>query len=656
MKLRLIPRLWRAAAALALGLLLALPLAGQDDEAERDYLDPVRLQLIPLREAPSWLLRTLTDAASISWHLDLPEGRTAESSLAALISGGSLFLISPEGRLADPGPLAPELWKLAEEARGRAQSPESRVRHTEGPSPYYFPGWTALDFSWAAGSLSAGLGPLPGEGKALELVLPSAALLDPKEPAEILIVLKMRDKEGVEALLILADAEYFAGEREFFTKTPAYAAVDYRKKALAFFGLDFEAGAGLEVFQKACAATYPDLVMLPSDWTLFEGDPDSAPLKHRFLTHFLNTMLGASENVEDVKIFTGGDTPTWFEAMYGVNRIPEISAYLRYCYDAALPLFVSPIEEIDPDYDYRDYAPVSADEGRALARAAMRYYSWGVDYQGAEGSGKGGRAAAEPSISGLRSIAAWTSENKGDARLNYAPSVRPLALSTLSGADGLPQGWARGLDLDSPFAEGRAGRPLPYARDGMDSPRSFAQAMGLASKGRTSTTGVLVPEGSGVDALGFLTGALAQTGLVARIRALDESQPALAFDSYYKTGKGREGLSTLSPGDLEKVSLLVPDLRELRAGDLLVHYGANAEAMRIAIVLYAPPSPPAPGSDPRAFLEQVVVVGIGKGDSQVRLCTWTSSVPGQGLSPTGSGFQVRRVLASLPSSSKGRTP
>ena len=134
----------------------------------------------------------------------------------------------------------------------------------------------------------------------------------------------------------------------------------------------------------------------------------------------------------------------------------------------------------------------------------------------------------------------------------------------MPGTTGLPAGWATGLGLDSPYASGSAGSPLPYVRGGIDSPRTFAIAMRSAYGSARKPGYALPPSGAGIDGMGLVTGALAMTRFAGSIEALQKNLPAVTLDGYYKSGTKPTGITRLTRSDLEKCTILVPNLSELQ--------------------------------------------------------------------------------------------
>ncbi len=256
-------------------------------------------------------------------------------------------------------------------------------------------------------------------------------------------------------------------------------------------------------------------------------------------------------------MFEGLGLPTWQECLYGVNRLPQIASYYRYAYDQGMPLWGDSIAEDHPGYDWQSYAPLSAAEGAALAKAALRYYTWGLDYA-LPTKGDSKPTFGPPVFTANQSaITAWIAGDVTTRSVlnDYLPTT-PLSLDapTVPGSATLPTGWSTGLGADSPFANGKAGSPLPFARGGTDGPREFAQAMTGAYGGARKPNYALPPSGRGVDDLGLLTGAVAMTGLSGVVENLGGTHPATSLDGYWRTGTKGRGMCGLLPSGLSRTS------------------------------------------------------------------------------------------------------
>ena len=421
-----------AIAFILAGAFAALPAAAQA-RGENEPLDAYSLRGEKDGASLTWPLEIFMDGAAYSWRIHLPPEAEYESYLVALRQGsGAWKVLDGKGRIRSVAEDDGLLGALASSAENKSNksSYSSLEEAMSEESACYFPGWTVKGFQLGTASANGEEKLIPlSRARMIEQRLPSPSLLDPKETLTAVVLMKRKGSAAVDGLVISTEAEYVAGEREFFSK-PQYAGIPYAKKALALMASAFGSDSGYLEFRAAALDAFPGLAMSDSDWSLFSGDAELTKMQHRVLTHFLNTTLSAAENVDDIKVLKGSDSSSWFEALYGVNRIPYVASYLRYAYEVGQPLLVSAIEETHSDYDYTKYSPVSAAEGIELAKAAMRYYTWGVDYfLPAKGALK---PVAGPLVyeANKDAIGAWASgvERGAELRLLWGRALGPRRL------------------------------------------------------------------------------------------------------------------------------------------------------------------------------------------------------------------------------------
>ena len=186
---------------------------------------------------------------------------------------------------------------------------------------------------------------------------------------------------------------------------------------------------------------------------------------------------------------------------------------------------------------------------------------------------------------------------------------------------------------------------------------------------------------AGVDSLGFLTGSIAMTGvgtdgIANKVLDISNIPPAKVLNAYYKmssasveiNGKsvpvkgldasGKPAFSVLDEGesilsgqyrfsraDIERNTVLVPDLKEIREGDLIVRYPVDGEPHIGIVVGFLPGERPAYGQDGSSFMEKVLVVSVRRGFQTVTAGVWgnpTGLFGGFTDKPTE--YQVRRLL------------
>jgi len=196
-----------------------------------------------------------------------------------------------------------------------------------------------------------------------------------------------------------------------------------------------------------------------------------------------------------------------------------------------------------------------------------------------------------------------------------------------------------------------------------------------------------IEEFAGVDSMGMLTGAIAQSGFAARVFDLEGQRPAVNLDRYnqlssdnaHLAGLDAAGLPAVRIGglvnplsignyrftmaDLERSSLVIPDLSLLQVGDLIVRYGSGErlataqrsgygtdmekEPTQVGIVVHINDSlRPAYGGDATDFLAGVTVVSIREGFQQVTLGTWGNPAVGSfgGFAYEPGRYHARRLL------------
>ena len=599
-------------------------------------LDSTALRATVDGQAEMWPFEVFMDGAAYSWRIHFPSDIQYDGYLVAFKEGsGPWNILDARGHIRQDTASESLLNALSSSASlGQFPSQTSALQQgMSEDSAYYFPGYQAKAFQLAQAPSNGqeAFTPLSTQ-RMIEQVLPSPALLNPQGPVTAYVALKRKGSSTVDGLVITTEAEYVTGERAFFSQA-AYAGKSYEQKALALMDSSFQGTESDTAFRAAALEAYPGLSMGTSDWSMFAADPELATMQKRMLTQFLNSLLSQTDYTDKGRVFEGLDSPTWQESLYGVNRLPQVASYMRYAYDTGMPLWSESIAEDHPGYDWQGYVPVSGGEGAALAKAALRYYTWGLDYA-MPTKGDSTPVFGPPEyLANKDAVTAWVAPEAGSrsALSDYLPTT-PMNLdaTTMAGASGLPQGWTTSIGADSPFAKGMAGNPLPCARGGTDGPWEFAQAMVGAYAGAREPGYALPPPGRGVDDLGLLTGALAMTVLSGSVENLAGSDPGTNLDAYWRTGTTGSGADRLIREDLEKCSIVVPELDQLRAGDLVVHYGQgegkSADPLRLGVVVYAPASGmPQPGQDEGIYLSQVLVVSAQEGTRQVRLASWQDS-------------------------------
>ncbi|MBN1409521.1 MAG: hypothetical protein JW969_01660 [Spirochaetales bacterium] len=177
---------------------------------------------------------------------------------------------------------------------------------------------------------------------------------------------------------------------------------------------------------------------------------------------------------------------------------------------------------------------------------------------------------------------------------------------------------------------------------------------------------------AGVDSLGLLIGSLSMAGFDNIVNALNQPTTKI-LDGFYQMDsdidqidtvplKGlRNGKPTYYPqgnnsflntpyrfknSDLERNTILVPDIHFIQKGDLLVKFGPTGESPHIGIVIgFLWDEQPAFGSDIRDYWNKVIVLSIREGFQHVTLGTWGSN-PNMfgGFSVTPESYHIRRLV------------
>jgi hypothetical protein len=132
-----------------------------------------------------------------------------------------------------------------------------------------------------------------------------------------------------------------------------------------------------------------------------------------------------------------------------------------------------------------------------------------------------------------------------------------------------------------------------------------------------------------------------------RVAGLDER----GLPDFYTVGgdveSSLEGGYRLTRGDIERGTLLIPDISMIRKGDLLVRYDVSGEP-HIGIVAglgWSSSNGPEWGAEASAWWSTVYVVSVRRGYRTVSLSSWgnTETVFG-GFTDSPEAYQIRRIL------------
>jgi murein DD-endopeptidase MepM/ murein hydrolase activator NlpD len=174
---------------------------------------------------------------------------------------------------------------------------------------------------------------------------------------------------------------------------------------------------------------------------------------------------------------------------------------------------------------------------------------------------------------------------------------------------------------------------------------------------------------AGVDAVGLLMGSIAMTGegengIAGKVRSALNVFVGQKLNEYYGMQGGASGIgvdgrpvfgssTTESPlsgyrftrGDIERATVLVPDVSLVQAGDLVVRYGVEGEAQVGIVVKVLDGARPVYGEAPGEFLQRIVVATVRRGFREVTVGTWgNSGGTFGGFTAEPERYQLRRLL------------
>ena len=280
--------------------------------------------------------------------------------------------------------------------------------------------------------------------------------------------------------------EFFEGEKALFATA---GSLPYYKKALGFQYSLFT-GSGEEAAFKSAAIKYvtdTGLSLTENDpcWTAFQGANGLSEYQQTFRSVFARHFsfgkervtlpgIGKSGNVSYVQ--SGSES---FDLIYGKRRSLYMAVYLRFLYERGKPILSkvlnSEMKLLDSGYtyDWKQYEKIpsgAGQDGERLVEAALRYLTWGVEYQLVEE--KFNVTRNEVYKNNRLAIDEWVSTGSSDGKRNYLQASVNIVQASPVSLDKM----AVAALLKTPFGVSR-GNPLPYAPLGIDSPRTFAYKM-----------------------------------------------------------------------------------------------------------------------------------------------------------------------------------
>ena len=246
----------------------------------------------------------------------------------------------------------------------------------------------------------------------------------------------------------------------------------------------------------------------------------------------------------------------------------------------------------------------------------------------------------EPKLWKLKGRAGALSTRRGD----YAYTV----------ADATYGDW---LDDLLEFSDGKTMKPFLPGYYAASTPGRVAPAKSLASPDKSA----------GVDALGMLAGSIAMTSFYDAVLNAANVRTAVEVDKYNtmsnatikgvdglgkpvyyaKVGEGLlDGFYRLARSDIERMTVLIPDLSMVRQGDLLVRYDVEGDP-HVGIVVSCGwgETPPIYGAEPKDLMQQIMVVSVRRGFREVAIGTWGNGggIFG-GFTDSPESYQVRWLL------------
>jgi murein DD-endopeptidase MepM/ murein hydrolase activator NlpD len=174
-----------------------------------------------------------------------------------------------------------------------------------------------------------------------------------------------------------------------------------------------------------------------------------------------------------------------------------------------------------------------------------------------------------------------------------------------------------------------------------------------------------------VDAVGLTLGSIAMDSFAGRFHNAFGEAVASSLDDYYKMDKSDivpgldekglpafysvgsgikstlEGAYRLTRGDIERATVLIPNISMIRKGDLLVRYDVAGEP-HIGIVAglgWTETNGPSWTADARDWWSKVYVVSVRRGYRTVSLGSWgNSATVFGGFTVSPESYQIRRLL------------
>ncbi|MBN1243791.1 MAG: hypothetical protein JXA15_13905 [Spirochaetales bacterium] len=348
----------------------------------------------------------------------------------------------------------------------------------------------------------------------------------PSTPSSIKILFIVGERGKARSILMNVVPEHFKGERALFTASSKLTRMSYQEKATILLGTLFsgEASTDYRAYAKDKLPFWGGF----TDWGVFDSVPGFAQAKENLLAvlaaDFVDATVGepVSRGAKEFLIPTTRRVEGMFDTLYGGNRSPYHSAYVGFLFTKNWPLYAGLIkEELNSGgvvYSPGDFVPISQAQGVELAKAALRYYTWGLEYTNPDQTPDDGFDNRFLDVEGgnvyssnIPLVMKWIDDPiagntsykdplvKDRFTRNFMP-LRTDGSDPIMGVLIYPTYLVKAGEnvvipslpyiqsplLTTPYFAGQAGKPLPYLPGGIDTPRTFAFKLVQALKMRTT--------------------------------------------------------------------------------------------------------------------------------------------------------------------------
>jgi hypothetical protein len=260
----------------------------------------------------------------------------------------------------------------------------------------------------------------------------------------------------------------------------------------------------------------------------------------------------------------------------------------------------------------------------------------------------------------------WNWNNKSEFKSEWTEEKKTA--STAAWGGDINNGYLNEGDLMA-FVHGNGSPVTADAKGIFNPPYSSAKDVikpfvsGMPTPNPTGTA-VNADKRAGVDSIGILVGSLAiavYPTLNEKILDVANNCPAISMDAYItKTpnmagldGKGLpifystpgSGTSSLSGGyrftrsDIERCTVLVPDIADIQLGDLLLRDNTE-DGLQLGVVVAVPSTQPEVGKDGTSFMSQVMVLSTDRNHGGAYLSAWAGGT----FASNPKSCQIRRLL------------